>query len=432
MVILATITALERAATHPQDWGRIAEWYLAAAAQTPGEHRLLANAANAFWLSGDAQSALATYQRAILLAPECAVVYRGLGNTLVDLGRFEAAERAYRRSLSLCADDETSWNLSQLLIGMGQYKEGYALAESRWNLKRVVPWRTGQIQNAAEAVDPDRELLVWSEQGFGDIFQHLRWLLLLLQQRGRRAKALQVEVEEGLVSFLRDVLWEQSPQPVVVAKPPERAPAWGGAHVSLLSLPNWLGCAPIGVPVSALSCPDWPAPAPREARRLRVGLVWKAGRKLEDPHAVREYWLRSLDHEALGLLIEGLVGLGCGCVALQFGDDRDLATPWSGDFEAQLAPDADFGETARLVAELDLVITVDTAMAHLAGCLQRPVWVLLPFYAAPRWGRQLSTSLWYPSMRLFRQERPWDWQPPIQQVLQALVRWRNPRPAAVP
>lgn len=419
--MLDTIAALEREAVHPRDWGQIAEWYLAAAREDPGDHRLLANAANARWLSGDAAAALVLYKQAILLDPGCAVVFRGLGNALVDLGQFEAAERAYRRSLVLGADDETRWNLSQLLIGMARHEEGYGLAESRWQLKRVVPWRTGQIQAVAEAVAPAQRLLVWSEQGFGDIFQHLRWLFLLLQRRGSQAEALHLEVEESLVSFMRAVLWDGSPRPVVVAKSPERAPAWDGAHVSLLSLPRLLGCGPIDEPVAALSCPEWQGPASRGARRPRVGLVWRAGRKLEDSHAAREYWLRSLDQQALGRLIEGLVGLGCDCVALQFGADRDLATPWSDAFKSQLPAAADFGETARLVAELDLVISVDTAMAHLAGCLQRPVWVLLPFSAAPRWGRQTSTSIWYPSMRLFRQEKPWDWDHPIQQLLQALA-----------
>lgn len=427
--MLDTIAALERGAAHPHDWGQIAEWYLAAAAEDPGDHRLLANAANARWLSGDAPAALALYKRAIQMAPDCPVVFRGLGNALVDLGLFEAAERAYRRSLVLCADDETRWNLSQLLIGMARYQEGYGLAESRWNLKHVVPWRTGQIQSVAEAIAPEQRLLVWSEQGFGDIFQHLRWLFPLLRRRGPGAAALHLEVEESLVSFMRAVFRDGSPQPVVVAKPPQRAAAWDGPHVSLLSLPRLLGFGPIEEAAAPLSAPDWRGPASAGPRRPRVGLVWRAGRKLEDPHAAREYWLRSLDQQALGRLIEGLVGLGCDCVALQFGVDRDLAEPWSGAFATQLPAAADFGETARLVAGLDLVISVDTAMAHLAGCLQRPVWVLLPFSAAPRWGRQTSTSCWYPSMRLFRQEKPWDWNDPIQELLQAWARWHGPGPA---
>jgi ADP-heptose:LPS heptosyltransferase len=70
---------------------------------------------------------------------------------------------------------------------------------------------------------------------------------------------------------------------------------------------------------------------------------------------------------------------------------------------------------------LDLVITVDTAMAHLAGLLQRPVWVLLPFSAAPRWGLTTSTSIWYPTMQLFRQHQPWIWHDPIEQVIAALA-----------
>jgi tetratricopeptide (TPR) repeat protein len=421
LLALRGIVQLEELATSPADWQGLAELYLDAGRNYPGDHRLLANAANAFWLSGDAACALTHYKQAVLLAPDSHVIYRGLGNALVDLGQYHAAERAYRRSLTLCAADETHWNLSQLLIGMGRHEEGYNLAESRWGLPRVSPWRPDPIDRLDQVLDPEQSLLVWSEQGFGDILQHLRWLPLLQEQRGTGAAALHLEVEGCLEDFVRSLVQDFVPRPVVLAKPPQGPKSWIGRHVPLLSLPKWLGCGPIKASSTALSLRDWPVPVADPHRVKRVGLVWAAGRKLEEPLTAREYWVRSLDPTSLGRLIEGITDLDCRCLSLQFGDDRSHADPWLERLDGELPADADFEATARLVAELDLVITVDTAMAHLAGLLQRPVWVLLPYSPAPRWGQAASTSIWYPTMQLFRQQQPWIWHDPIEKVIAALA-----------
>ncbi|MFM7547316.1 MAG: hypothetical protein ACKO8I_00245, partial [Cyanobacteriota bacterium] len=151
----------------------------------------------------------------------------------------------------------------------------------------------------------------------------------------------------------------------------------------------------------------------------RVGVVWAAGYKLTNRVTVREYRRRSLDPEALTQLLDGLRDLGWEVVLLQFGRDRDQAEPWRREGMEALPADADFARTADRVADLDLVITVDTAMAHLVGAMRRPAWVLLPFSAAPRWLRHRSDSPWYPSLRLFRQSRSGDWRAVVDAVLKA-------------
>jgi ADP-heptose:LPS heptosyltransferase len=108
-------------------------------------------------------------------------------------------------------------------------------------------------------------------------------------------------------------------------------------------------------------------------------------------------------------------------VLLQFGFDRRMAEPWLERGLEALPADADFGTTAELVAGLDLVITVDTSLAHLVGAMQRPGWLLLPFSAAPRWLRQRADSPWYPSLRLFRQREGEGWPPVVEAVLAALA-----------
>jgi ADP-heptose:LPS heptosyltransferase len=108
-------------------------------------------------------------------------------------------------------------------------------------------------------------------------------------------------------------------------------------------------------------------------------------------------------------------------VLLQFGPDRGLAEPWRQRGLEELPGDADFAATATLVAGLDLVITVDTALAHLVGAMGRPGWLLLPFSAAPRWLRERSDTPWYPSLRLFRQRQAGAWGPVVTAVLQTVM-----------
>jgi ADP-heptose:LPS heptosyltransferase len=145
----------------------------------------------------------------------------------------------------------------------------------------------------------------------------------------------------------------------------------------------------------------------------RIGLAWAAGRKLDDPFTAREYRKRSLPLAALEQLIEALLGLGAELVNLQIGPDRSESAGMAHCFVDSLAETADFAATAALVLQLNLVICVDTALAHLVGALGHPGWVLLPFSADPRWLRQRSDCVWYPSLRLWRQQSRGDWRAPI-------------------
>ena len=130
---------------------------------------------------------------------------------------------------------------------------------------------------------------------------------------------------------------------------------------------------------------------------------------------------RSLDQRALGSLLEGLHSLGVVIVPLQFGEEQAQVDPWRRLLSQGLAADADFATTAALVADLDLVLSVDTSMAHLVGAMRRRGWLLLPHAAAPRWLRTRPDSPWYPSLRLFRQPRTGDWQGVVDAVIAALA-----------
>ncbi len=384
-------------------WLEVADLYGRAEELLPADHRLAANRGNALWIADRPQRALEAYRRAVQLAPSDPVVYRGLGNVHLDCQAFEAAERAYRRSLQLEPAALTGWNLSQLLIGLERYVEGYALAEQRWQLPSVAAWRDPATAWAGEPEGWSGPLLLWSEQGLGDTLQHLRWIGPLVLRRGPMAPPLVLEVEPCLVGLLQHGLAHLQSPPLVRPKPAAGPEPWPHAHLSLLSLPVLLGDAPLPAGASNLDAPHWmpPRPLPPAPQPWRVGLVWAAGRKLDQPVTAREYRRRSL------------------------GADRELADPWRDRVAAELPADADFAATAAVVAELDLVISVDTAMAHLVGAMGRRGWVLLPFSAAPRWLRQRSDSPWYPSLRLFRQPETGDWAAVVQAVLQALDRERQ-------
>lgn len=419
--LLQRLAQLEASARSPADWAQVAQALAAAVAQHPGDVRLWANWGNALWIADRVEEALAPYRRAVQLAPQEALVYRGLGNVLTDLQRFEAADRAYRRSRALADDPLTAWNHSQLLVGLERYDEGFALSECRWMLPGVTPWRDPATAWQPQTDDGERPLLVWSEQGLGDTLQHLRWLGPLQRRRGAAAAPLVLEVEAALVGLLETALPDLAPRVRVRAKGGEgQADDWRGAHVPLLSLPALLGGGPTPEDASWLVVP----PGARPQGRRRVGLVWAAGRKLEEPVSAREYWRRSLTPQALDALIGGIEALGMACVLLQFGDDREWADDWRRQGVEDLPATADFAATATTVAGLDLVITVDTAMAHLVGAMNQEGWVLLPFSAAPRWLRQRADSPWYPSLRLFRQRQPGDWGPVVAEVLAALQGWR--------
>jgi hypothetical protein len=421
------------AAERNSDWLLAASHYQAALQLQPDDHRLECNAANALWLADRPEEAMAGFRRAVELAPQEPLPWRGLGNAARDNNRFGSAARAYRRSATQRNDPLTDWNLSQVLLGLGRYREAFRKAERRLFVAGLEPFyqgpgwdgRTASMQRAQAEGIP---LHVWSEQGFGDTLQFLRWLKPLTANLPQGGPGVVLLVEPPLVPLLEQGLGWLEAKLEVRAKDDAQGLRrdWDQHHVSLQSLPHrlnqghWVHPRQCGTgpwlrlgPRASHEHPQGPSGPPR------VGILWAAGRKLTDGFTRREYQKRSLSPDGLGRLVEGLTASGAEVVALQHGPDRDQIAPWRHHLAGELAADADFLATALLLDQLDLVITVDTAMAHLAGCLGRPAWVLLPWSADPRWLRQRSDSPWYPSLRLFRQPRSGDWHTAISTVLKA-------------
>ena len=310
-----------------------------------------------------------------------------------------------------------AWNLSQVLLGLERYDEAFSLSESRLSLAECPAYRD-PAHSYWDGKSSPEYLYVWSEQGFGDTLQYLRWCLPLISDQN-----VVLEVESPLVSLVSNGFGKGFQ--VCPKKKIPSALSSSSEHISLLSLPSRLGLNP-GSSVSG------PYLVLGEGRKRlannppKVGLVWAAGRSQDDPFTLREYKKRSLTSHALGCLVQGLYQKGAELVPLQIGPDHVSVRHWSGFFKSEaISQAASFEENARWILDLDLLISVDTAAAHLAGALGQPCWLLLPFSADPRWLRDRSDSPWYPSFRLFRQPSSGQWLPVVDQVLEAFIPWWN-------
>lgn len=414
------------------DWLGAAAAYAAASVINPGDHRLIANQGYALWIEDLAEAAERCYRRALRLDSNCPVALCGLAHCLRDQNRFEEASGLYR----VAGGDEANWGLSQVLIGLEQYPEAYARSEARlrlssWDAHLPPPYWGGMPLRESPA---EKDLFVWSEQGLGDTFQYLRWIPAL--NRERQAKASVKGVPAGeltllmpkcLVGILREGLaWMDQP-PLVMAMDEVTLEA-DACHGPLMSLPHELGGAPNpqypAGPI--LRSPLWrglqavPVTRPDPPNRRTgpvVGIVWATGLKLATPFTRREYLRRSLPPRVLWRLLDGLTQGGAHVVPLQFGSDTEIPATVGIELAPPPIPINAFTNVARLVAQMDVVITVDTAMAHLVGSMGAPGWILLPWGADPRWLRDRSSSPWYPSLTLYRQPEAGDWSGAIDQVL---------------
>jgi tetratricopeptide (TPR) repeat protein len=356
---------------------------------------------------GDLEAALAALDRALALDPARADAAYARGNVLRDLGRFDAALKAYDRAIALGDPVNAPINKALLLMLLGDYDQGLPLYETRWR----------SPQSGIEApLDPalwggrarlaGKRLLLRAEQGLGDTLQMLRYVPVAAEAGAE----VWVQVPRPLVEIARS-----APGAVDVLPLDEAAPKVD-IVCPMMSLPLLLGRRPDAPGPSAYLQASYETVRAWRTRlgdgdRRRIGLAW-SGSALH--HNDRN---RSLPFAAL----EPLLKLDADFVSLQTeyrpGDAAWLASSRVRDVSGDLK---DFAETAGLIEALDLVITADTAVAHLAGALGKPVWILLPFVPDFRWGLGSATSPLYPSARLFRQASAGAWDGVIAEVVRAL------------
>lgn len=380
---------------------------------------------------GRTEDAAASIRTALELDPGLADAHHDLGNLLLRLKQFDAAEQCYRRALALRPGFPlATFALSQLLLLRGDYAAGLPLYESRTQgasqesdpaFRATVAQLAGAKRWTGEAADGGR-LLLWTEQGFGDSIMAARYLRLLKSRTGAR---LIVYCEPALARLVEamgcvdEVMSKEIPIPQGTFD----------LHCPMMSLPLACGTRLESIPaeVPYLSVP--PALARKWTARLaalprpRIGLAWAGGRMYRgEPMRTR-----SVAPQELGPIVGTA---GASFVSLQKGEASGLETHAHRNIRDWMHECGDFLETAALIEQLDLVISVDTSVAHLAGALGKPVWMFNRFESEWRWQVDRGDSPWYPTMRIFNQQVSGSWSAPIEQVAAALrefVATRQPR-----
>ncbi len=356
--------------------------------------------AGILWRMEDFEGSLHHAREAVRAQPDHPFAVRILGTALLNLNRLDEAEAQLRRALQL----QPGFVLAELdlafcLLLAGRYEEGWPAYESRWRDTDRVK-RPPFFQAEHEWPGPARQplaglrLAVYAEQGLGDVLQFIRYLPQLQQAGAQVACAIQPELVPLVESSFPGVEVPTPGRDLVVQQ-----------HVALLELPGRLGTTLQDIPARV---PYLQAPAAARERwrerlapwagRRKVGLAWSGSTVQVNNRN------RAIPLSLLAPLVPLAAAAGVQMFNLQKGDagdwtDLDVATTGLVDLTGEWR---DFGDSAAMLEQLDLVITVDTAIAHLAGALGRPVWVLLPPNADWRWLLEREDSPWYPTARLFR------------------------------
>jgi tetratricopeptide (TPR) repeat protein len=371
---------------------------------------------------GQWDAALADYERAIALNENLAETHSNKGNLLAALGQIEAAIASFDRAITLKGDfakahfsRATTWLLA------GEYDRGWPAYEWRWQRGSGV----GAIEKRGYATAlwlgnetpiAGRTILLWAEQGLGDTLQFCRYATLVANLGAR----VILEVPQPLKTILAGV---EGVSDVVVSG--ETLPCFD-FHCPLMSLPlafrTTLDTVP--APRRYIHSPNdrvrfWKEQLANCQRKLKVGIVWSGGSRPNQPEAWPALNRRNIPLAYFACLRHPDIEF----YSLQIGHPAaaDLAHLVTGHWEGPDIIDnthllADFSDTAGFIENLDLVITVDTSTAHLAGALGKPVWILNRFDTCWRWLLRRDDSPWYPSAKIYRQESPGHWDSVMQRI----------------
>lgn len=405
-----TVAMAFDAATHKQVQGQLAEaieGYRQLLALAPGHmparfHLAVALADLERWPEASIE-----LQALLDLQPNHAEAHNSLG--LCYAAQHDCAGALWHFEQAIAADQQYAVahvNRAMVLLKLGRYLESWADYEWRWQMPSFTPFACPQPRWQGEAM-PDKTLLVHTEQSTGDALQFARFLPLAAQ----RCKKLVLVCTEALRPLLAHT-------PGVAEARLAGAVAMDSfdAICPLLSLPHSLGladAAQLSVTGAYLLVPKHvTVPRLPSTHRLKVGICWAGSHTHPQAHhrsCPLSHWLPVLALAEVDFYsLQTPVGRA---------DAECLASHEVGNLEAELG---DYARTAALVEQLDLLISVDTSVAHLAGALGKPVWLLLSQHCDWRWGLKGGDSLWYPSMKLFRQTQTGDWAEVMERVLVGL------------
>jgi tetratricopeptide (TPR) repeat protein len=354
------------------------------------------------------EEALADYDRAILLRKDFAEAYSNRGNALKELDRFDEARASFDRATSLRPDfAEAHFNAAMCLMLTGNLSEGWKKYEWRWQTDQLA----GELRNFAQPqwIGSDdiagKTILLHAEQGLGDTIQFCRYVPLLAQRAGRVIFEVQKPLVElmGTLSGGAQIVGRGDPLPAF------------DLYCPLLSLPRAFDTDLESIPgdtpylsAAASKSNGWRNRLGEHAKP-RIGLVWAGDPRKRLPNAHRIDRQRSIEFDSMAPLLEVP---GCEFYSLQKGQQavsqlrnsplRNRVIDWTDDLQ-------DFSDTAALIDNLDLVIAVDTSVAHLAGALGKPFWLINRYNTCWRWLLGRDDSPWYPGARLFRQDQKREW-----------------------
>ncbi|MBR9971731.1 tetratricopeptide repeat protein [Magnetospirillum sulfuroxidans] len=342
-----------------------------------------------------------------ILAMDCdnAAALTGLGQALIGLGRLDEAQDQLERSLAIIPDNpHAHLGRARLNLLGGHLQGAWDDLEWRWRAEgRKRPEPPGQSWNGDDDL-AGRTILLWAEQGLAEIIHLLRYV----REIGQRAGKVILGVPQPLVPLAKGL---DRVFAVIASGQPLPRGIKVDYNASFNDLPRLFGTSLAGIPPAPYLAPPpghcVPVVAPPSAL-LKVGLAWagpRAGWSIPFPQVMALF-----GHP------------GAAFFGLQLGNRaQDVAQLAHPGLITDLSPTiSNYGDLAGRIAEMDLIITVDGAVAHLAGALGKPVWVLLPVAADWRWMRGRDDSPWYGTARLFRQSRAGDWTATISQVMAAL------------
>ena len=394
--------------------GEAEQAFRRALALRPEFPQALNNLGNLLRKNGSLDDAVSAYRQAVTLSPNYADAHNNLGTALYEAGQADAARESYRQAIALAPGNaDTHLNFAQLLLAEGDFRAGWREYEYRWHAAgRMGPPVFDAPQWDGKADLHGKTLYLHAEQGFGDTLQFLRYATPAAERGATVLLGVPPELK---------TLAASCPGVAQVLTSGDATPACD-FHCPLMSLPLAFGTELDTIPgaTSYLAAGADAVAAWRDRLRpksaMRVGLAWAGKPRKDIPDSYAVDLQRSMP---LAQLLPLLEVPGAEFHSLQLGEAALQAkgAPQLIDLTADLH---DFHDTAALIANLDLVIAVDTSVAHLAGALGKPVWMLNRYHSCWRWLRERGDSPWYPAMRIFRQARPGDWAGVIAKVQAAL------------
>ena len=395
---------------------RAVECYDKALAIDPNQTEALVNYGSVLWAQGRPDAALEKYQAALRLKPDHATAYANMGALRHDVADWDGALNLYEKALRIDPmHAHARFAKSLIQLAYGQYNEGWKLYESGLGVRMLRGLHQFASRPWNGIASPNTRLVIWSEQGLGDSLQFIRYAKLCRERVGK----VIVLCPKPLQRLLKNCEGVDEVCDTITANQFDE-------HIAMLSLPNVFGTTLTNLPARVpylFAEPTMVAPwAARfaDVAGFKIGLVWAGNARENKANANIIDRRRSLHLQRLLPLLDvpnaTFISLQMGPPAEQIDalNLRDRILDPMGEV-------TDFADTAAIIESLDLIISVDTSVAHLAGGLGKPVWILSRYDACWRWLRNRSENPWYPTAKIFGQPTLGDWDSVIENVRVALA-----------